>query len=235
MRFKILAVSALICCSSAAALAAKLDEVACDGLKAERARLATEALKSDMAKGPEWAKTNLSKDRLREIEQLIGLEEGIAFRCPLPKPPPVQANAAKPGEAVTDTGNKPVPGGAAGLAGETPAAPIVTKPKKPASQAPASQTNGGGAPAPVVKKELPSKKDTAKKEPNAADSKPAAKPPVSNAKPQLEPQKPKAKVSDAYVPPPPGLGVGYAADEPPAVTAAPPAPAFIQPEPSLSP
>ena len=76
--------------------AAKLDEPACTGLKAERARLATDAIKSDMAKGPQWGKENLSSERLKEIEQLIGIEENIAFRCPVPKPPPVPVTCTLP-------------------------------------------------------------------------------------------------------------------------------------------
>ena len=79
------AVWACGCFTSGMAHAAKLDDAACDALKVERARLDTDAIKSDMAKGPQWAKDNLTPERLKEIEQLIGLQESIAFRCTLPK------------------------------------------------------------------------------------------------------------------------------------------------------
>jgi hypothetical protein len=72
--------------AAAAAGASPLDQAACEALKADRGRLLTESLKSDIAKGAEWARANLSQDRLKEIQSLIEVEEQIAFRCPHPRP-----------------------------------------------------------------------------------------------------------------------------------------------------
>lgn len=72
------------------AVADMLDEPACNALKSEQQRLAADGLKTDMLRGPEWAKTNLSAARFEQIKHLIDVEEQIAFRCPLPPAPKIQ-------------------------------------------------------------------------------------------------------------------------------------------------
>lgn len=145
---------ATVCCciagGSLAARAAKLDDTACDTLKVERARLDTDAIKSDMAKGPQWAKDNLTPERLKEIEQLIGLQESIAFRCPRPKPVPAPASVAKAGDgAKQDASVAP-----SAIEDTTPLTPIP-----------------GASPEPIVK---PTKKSAVTKKAPAL-AKPAAK------------------------------------------------------------
>lgn len=63
------------------ALAAPLEPEACATLKAEHRGLVADGAKSDMDRGPEWAKSNLTPDRLGKIERLIAVEEQLSFRC----------------------------------------------------------------------------------------------------------------------------------------------------------
>jgi len=38
-------------------------------------------VRDDMQRGPEWAKANLTPERLGNIQHLIGIEEQLEFRC----------------------------------------------------------------------------------------------------------------------------------------------------------
>jgi len=107
---------AVLCAAAPlAAAAAPLDPDACSTLKTEHQRLVTAGAKSDMDKGPEWAKTNLAPDRLGAIERLIEVQEQLSFRCgdvltarpalkELPKPPVADAQGAD----ATKTGQNEV-------------------------------------------------------------------------------------------------------------------------------
>lgn len=53
----------------------------CKALQADKADAVQQGLARDIARGPEWAKTNLGADRLREILRLIEIEELLTFRC----------------------------------------------------------------------------------------------------------------------------------------------------------
>lgn len=90
--------------ASATAGAAPLDPAECKSLKSEHEALLADGAKKDMAKGPEWAKTNLRADRLDKIARLITVEEKLSFRCgqmvtaspQLRKPPPEETAKAAP-------------------------------------------------------------------------------------------------------------------------------------------
>lgn len=97
------------------AASAPLDPQACKDLNTERDAMVGAGLKSDMDRGPEWAKANLAPDRLKQIERLISVEEQLSFRCGQlvtaspqikepPKPPEEKAAAApgakQPGDDV---------------------------------------------------------------------------------------------------------------------------------------
>lgn len=97
-RYPVLLASALI---AGPALATPLDKEACDGLKAEYARLGDESMKADLAKGAEWGKANLSESRLTEIKHYIETEEQFLFRCPQPKPVVVPGTPEVDGVPVT--------------------------------------------------------------------------------------------------------------------------------------
>lgn len=83
------------------ALAAPLDPEACTALKTEHTSLVAAGAKSDMSRGPEWAKANLAPDRLEKIKRLITIQEQLSFRCgeqltarPQIKEPPKPAGVA---------------------------------------------------------------------------------------------------------------------------------------------
>lgn len=63
------------------AVAAPLAPDVCASLKTEYQGLVAGGAKSDMDRGPEWAKANLTPDRLGKIERLIAVEEQLSFRC----------------------------------------------------------------------------------------------------------------------------------------------------------
>lgn len=77
-----------------AASAAPLDKETCEKIKAEQATLTS--AKESMAKGAEWGKANLSKEKLQEIQKYIQNEEQIAFRCVERKPVEAAAKAPRP-------------------------------------------------------------------------------------------------------------------------------------------
>ncbi|MEQ8825784.1 MAG: hypothetical protein RIC14_15570 [Filomicrobium sp.] len=54
----------------------------CKQYATEREKLSKSDLPKDMEKGPQWAKANLSPDRIRLIGRYIYLEEQLEFRCP---------------------------------------------------------------------------------------------------------------------------------------------------------
>lgn len=95
------------------AVAAPLDPQACTGLRTEHDGLVAGGAKSDMGRGPAWAKANLAPDRLQKIERLIAVEEQLSFRCGYrltarpaikePPKPPEDGKARK--EAATPSGD----------------------------------------------------------------------------------------------------------------------------------
>ena len=179
----------LLVSGSRVAHAAKLDDAACSALKVEWARLETDAIKSDMAKGPQWAKDNLTPERLKEIEQLIGLQESVAFRCTLPRPLPAPARLATAGEVAKQ---------------DASIAPGVGEP------APVLTPLPGTSPEPAVK---PAKKSTVTKK-ALAPAKPAAKAERAPSTKSTSTKKYKPKVSDVYVPPAKNPGLGFSANTP---------------------
>lgn len=112
-------------CCAAGVRAAPLDPPACAALDKERDDLLAAGLKTDMDKGPAWAKANLAAERLAKIQRLIAIEEQLSFRCDKlvtaapqikepPKPEPAKADAAasKPGGDIFEGlnfGNLPPP------------------------------------------------------------------------------------------------------------------------------
>jgi hypothetical protein len=124
------------------ALAAPLDQGACESLKIEYDKLIAGGTKTDMQQGPDWAKANLSVERLGQISRFIDLEEQLSFRCPQPKvvkeQPDAPAGSKKKGgkkEAAAQTDEPDTP------AAETPPKPTTKKaaakpdaPAKPATK-----------------------------------------------------------------------------------------------------
>jgi hypothetical protein len=75
----LLMTAALLATSPAAA--APLEPEACGTLRTEYQGLIAAGAKSDMDKGPQWAKANLAPDKLKAIERLIAVTEQLSFRC----------------------------------------------------------------------------------------------------------------------------------------------------------
>lgn len=173
------------------AAAARLDKEACEALKVEQARLVEAGAKSDMERGPEWAKVNLPPDRLKRIERLLEVEEGLAFRCPQPRPAPVEVEA-KGAPAAAPTAKADGPVDSAKPAGVEKKAVVKRKAAGAAEPAGAS-----AAPKP--------KRAAAKESSNAGAAEPAGGPTPSEASKTSAPPKRKAQrpaANDAYSPPP---------------------------------
>ena len=171
------------------AAAERLEKEACEALKAEQARLVEAGAKADMERGPEWAKSNLAPDRLKRIERLLEVEEGLAFRCPQPRPAPVEVEAKS-----------------------VPAVPAAKKAEEPAADKSAGAEKAGTEKKPAVKRKAAEPADTgtspkpkraaAKESPGAevAKGENAASPAPAKPAPKRKAQKPVA--NDAYSPPP---------------------------------
>src|SRR5690242_14879503 len=72
---------ALFAAGGGAVRAEKLDKESCKSLTGEMDGLVAAGVKSDMERGPEWAKSNLTPDRLGQVKRLMELGEQLEFRC----------------------------------------------------------------------------------------------------------------------------------------------------------
>lgn len=59
-----------------------LSEERCGRLQIERQALVALGVENNMAKGPEWAKVNLTDSDLNLIKRFISVSELLKFRCP---------------------------------------------------------------------------------------------------------------------------------------------------------
>lgn len=96
-RFYALAFGACLVPAAAHATKPKLDSDTCAQLRVEETKFRQSGILSDMSKGPEWAKANLSADRLREVQHYIELDEQIQFGC---RDARLSVDAAKASEAA---------------------------------------------------------------------------------------------------------------------------------------
>lgn len=106
--------AALLLLAAPPAMAAPLEPEACAALKSEHRSLVAAGAKSDMDRGPEWARANLSPERLGKIERLITVQEQLSFRCgeqltarPAIKEPPPEVGATAAGRGTSS--NIPLP------------------------------------------------------------------------------------------------------------------------------
>jgi hypothetical protein len=170
------------------AAAARLDKDACEALKSEQARLIEGGTKADMERGPDWAKANLAPDRLKRIERLLEVEEGLAFRCPQPRPAPTEAEAK--GEPAAAPARRSANGKT------EPGKPAGAETKAPAKRTPAEPAGAGATP-------KPARAAAAKGGADAGAAKPETATPAAPAKsapaPKRKAQKP--ATNDAYSPP----------------------------------
>jgi hypothetical protein len=141
---RILAIAASTTAIAAAVHGAPLEKEACEQLRAERATIEKAGTRGHLAKGPEWAKANLAKERIDAVRRLIELDEQVAFRCgqprsplerveeqaadPAPKKPRTRSAARQPAEAAPT-------GTSQSAAGEPQAAPPAASRRKAAAPA----------------------------------------------------------------------------------------------------
>jgi hypothetical protein len=191
-RFGIVLGTAALLAWSALSRAATLDQEACARLKTELMQLELAGTRTNMSKGPEWAKANLASDKLQQVKRLLDVEEQILFRCQgkplvvLPEgvdaePAPAERKdgpAAKPGPVGKDGGKDGAP--AAGKAPvKAPAPTANAKAGAPSAKAPAAKpgpTKASEAPPAPKPKPKPKVEDAYKPAPAAPSALPAIKP-----------------------------------------------------------
>ena len=134
--------------------ATPLDADACAKLKIERGVLEQAGVRGNMAKGAEWAKANLSEDKLQQIKRVIDLDGQLLFRCT------GQTLVELPASVEADPAAAPPPEAEEGK--ETPAtAPKADGEKKaPAVKAPAAKTKQDDKAKPADKAKAPDKVKT---------------------------------------------------------------------------
>lgn len=179
----------------APAAAVPLDAPACEQLQVQLDALRAEGAAADMERGPEWARANLSEDRLRRVGMLLEVEEKLNFRCGLAKitlPATIEGGEEElpgPGEATIEGSGSTIvlPQKAPPSPGRPAAAATTAAPPK------ARATNPAAAKQPPLKKPAPAQATGKGTGPAAATSPPKKAP----AK-----KKPQPKADDAYRPPP---------------------------------
>jgi hypothetical protein len=75
------AVACFVPAAAAHATKPELDDDTCAQLRVEQTKFLKTGILSDMNKGPEWAKSNLSPERIGEIKHYIQLDEQVRFGC----------------------------------------------------------------------------------------------------------------------------------------------------------
>ncbi len=88
------------------AAGAKLEKPECEALKSEATLLVTAGVRTDMKRGPGWAKANLAPERLAQVKRLIEIEEQLTFRCE-PLKPPVAAKLPEANPPEANLGENP--------------------------------------------------------------------------------------------------------------------------------
>lgn len=95
----LLAAASMAIASAASATPPRLDDATCQEMRLEKAKFIETGILADIARGPEWAKTNLSAEKLREIELFIMLDEQLMFGCRDAK---ISPDAARAGQAAIE-------------------------------------------------------------------------------------------------------------------------------------
>lgn len=197
-----------------AARTAPLGKEGCAMLKTEQAQLEHGGARGNMAKGPQWAKTNLEPEKLDQVRRLLEIDEQLLFRCNgkplvnLPKDPDPDPAAREPGSEAAKAAKVPkapkVPKkdavkkaaapasepAATGVAKEQPAAKKAAPapaPKTPSDKAPADKAAEGDPGKKTAQKAAPAKKAKAKSD--DAYRAPASEPGADPFANQLAPKK----------------------------------------------
>ncbi|MGQ0457572.1 MAG: hypothetical protein ACT4OU_10975 [Hyphomicrobium sp.] len=130
LRHATLAAAAAALACTAGATPPRLDDATCQEMRLEKVKFIETGILADIARGPEWAKTNLSPEKLREIELFIMLDEQLMFGCRDAK---ISPDAARAGQAAIELEIPIAPAAdpaAAAPAAKTPKAAEGQKPKR---------------------------------------------------------------------------------------------------------
>ena len=169
--------------------AAPLDSEACGKLNAERLQLEFAGARGNLAKGPDWAKGNLSSDAMGQVRRLIEVDAQMLFRC-------TGLSLVNLTPDVDPDPDPPV----AGLTKEDDGTPAKAEPKSKQGPDKAKQTPDKAKQKTDKAKDKDNKAPAAKKPPAKQEPAPGTQkgPEKAAAKPA---PKPKAKADDAYKPP----------------------------------
>ena len=146
--FRLFCTAAMLVLAISNARAGILDAETCRRLKSERDALEGAGLREIMTKGPDWAKTNLTKERMDQIRRFLTLEEDVRFRCPLGKArPELEAAESEAGSTTPlQPGETPTNTGTGTGTGETQAtAKVARKPRQPSKPVHADTTEAQGS------------------------------------------------------------------------------------------
>lgn len=204
-----LSVASVLCAGLSPVVGAPLDAPACEQLQSRLDHLRSEGAAADMARGPDWARANLSPDRLQRIGALLEVEEQLNFRCGLAK-----ARITLP--TIVEGGEEEIPGPGEASVDGTPKTVVLPQKAPSGAKRPAAAAAAGGTPIPAPKAAAPgtpvTKPAVAKPAPKktAAPQKPSVKPAAEVTEPKKAPparKKQQPKADDAYRPPrPPQTG-----------------------------
>ena len=154
--------ASIVWASAALATQPKLDAETCAQLRLEQIKFRQSGILNDMRKGPEWAKANLTPERLREVEHYLTLDEQVEFGC---RDARLSPDAEKASEAASRIEKNSDADPTAPLSAASPKAggvpPVAADPVKPSK--PASTANR-----PATKKAPHKKRATHKKKESAA-------------------------------------------------------------------
>ena len=180
-----------VCVAAMPSLAAepKYDKDTCAQFHTEQAKFIESGILADLARGADWGKTNLSADRLREIEHYITLDEQTKFACREATLTPEMLNLEEIARRLEANPNAdpfapPAPPAAqADDSGEdnataTPDDGTVKKKRKPAAK-PVTQAKPKPPAAKAVKPASSKTLDDAYKAPSVADTAPPEAKPIA--------------------------------------------------------
>jgi hypothetical protein len=180
------------------ARATPLDADACNKAMIEHGVLEEAGVEQNMAKGPEWAKANLSPERIEQVRRFIELEEVIQFRCRSKSRvtlPPDPDDKDKDQDKGQDKGKDQAKAGQDKSTGgkESPdsAAPKTPAPFKAKAPGPAAKAKGNPKDSKAQPKVLPEKQPSP-----VPKAKSAAQQPKSGTSTRRK-RPPKAKVEKA--------------------------------------
>lgn len=151
---------ALLAAGTSFAMAAKLEKAVCKDLNGELASVLATGVRDDMARGPEWAKANLTPDRLGTIKRLIEIEEQLQFRCGVGRGRAVAKSASETNAPSANTRSA----NSSSTNAPSANAPSTNAPSGNAPSASASTTSSSSTTAPPASK-TPAEKPDQKAEP----------------------------------------------------------------------